>query len=254
MSVDEPTPRATTDGLTRISFYSVLSGLPRLAPLPFVDDWARDFLRRRLLRELVATRPFELSEPAIRHLAGGSDAPTLQGCLTGCLSVAALKTALYIVKVVARSIFRKILFFLAVKDVVDTAAETWQIGFLLRLALDRGDLTRDEPVAVGRVRAAIEATCAEVDTRIIEGHLFRLLRRSPRQLLHAARRLGRTLTSLRRRSRETGGRADTESASLGLDNDPFLGHVADELGHDMATDTAYLRELETVYLRNLGIA
>src|SRR5258706_15664406 len=86
--------------------HSVLAGLTPLIPIPIVDDLARVYFVRRLVRKLAAVHGCEVSYEEIKILADEPDS----GCLRGC----AMATLLLPFKL----IFRKVFFFLEWKRAV----------------------------------------------------------------------------------------------------------------------------------------
>ncbi|MDP2314712.1 MAG: hypothetical protein Q8P41_17545 [Pseudomonadota bacterium] len=108
----------------RVAHYALLSGLAALVPLPILDDW----LRRRGHRAMYATLAEEAGTPLGPETL---DALTedRSSLLYGCLGI--------VVFWPLKKLFRTVLYFLTVKDVLDGAAEATLRAAMLREALPR---------------------------------------------------------------------------------------------------------------------
>ena len=149
-------PKPDLGGQRAIRTYAVLCALTPLIPLPFVDDIARAYFRRRLVRSLASARGLVLPEAGVRTLAD----PPERGCLMGCL----VAPPLYAMK----KLFRKIFYFLEWKRAVDTASETYHFGSLVDHAFERRWPAPAGPVEATRLRAAIESVLARRGTSPID--------------------------------------------------------------------------------------
>lgn len=218
-----------------------MTGLCPLIPVPLLDDWVRDLLRRRLAGDLAARRGVALAGAEVRILACGHHPPSVQGCLRGCFALTFVKPLVKIVLKVLTKVFRKILVFLMIKDSVDTFSETFHEAYLLRHALALGSLD-DLPAPVLKVRRAIEAAVAETDHRPIEQLARRTFRSSWRLIRQGARRL----TGLSRELRREGGQSEDElPGELDLtEEEEALGSVVDELTERLESESGYLARLE----------
>ncbi|MCP4656556.1 MAG: hypothetical protein GY856_14180 [bacterium] len=228
-------------GLRRLVFHSLLSGLCPLIPIPFLDDWARDLLKKRLVAELVRRHGGGLADPELKLLACGHHPPTLEGCVRGCFSFALIKTVALVAAKVLRKVFRKILIFLTIKECVDGFSRTFHEAYLVRHALLLGRLPASE-TGVLEVRQAIEAAVAQVDPRPIEQLVRRAFAGSRKLLARGARQLGRLLQPLRRSGRED---RELLHEDLPLDQEEeLLGGLVDELTSELEHEARYLRQLE----------
>jgi hypothetical protein len=229
-------PDRAGQGLVRR--YAVLCGLTPLVPLPILDDLAKNYLRRCLLRALAAARPVALSAEDVRTLA---DEPR-PGCLSGCFLLAVV----YPVK----KLFRTIFFFLEWKRALDTTSETYHYGSLADYALQNGWCG---PGQCARVRAAIDAVLRGRGTSPIETAIRETLRRSKATVFGVARGLKRTVTGVWRRAEEeqvekameaieqdAGGSVDALAGQLGqaLDQVPagYLDGLCAQLAEQLARD------------------
>ncbi len=231
--------------LNRLVFYSLLTGLTRLIPVPFLDDWARDFLRRSLVADIVHGRTARLGEEELQILACGEPPG---GRLRGCFLATLWRAAVLVGKKLLRKVFRTILFFLAVKDCVRTFARTFHEGYLLRHAVSLGELG-ETPPGVGRVREAIEASLCRLDLGPIERLARRTLAGSWKTLRRSARGLGRWLQGLRRGGEGEGGNGEIEA------QEEILRPLVDELTVGLRHESGYLSRLERLFeaeLRRLG--
>jgi hypothetical protein len=153
--------------------YAVLVGLTPLIPIPFVDDLARDYFRRRLVADLAALRGVPLQAPVVQGLTAEPG-----GCFAvGCLGQALL----YPFKL----IFRKLFFFLEWKRSLDLTSHTYHYGYLVDCALREGYLGPIAPRATAEVRDAIDAVCRTAPVRPVESAVAGVFRQS-RSLLGSA--------------------------------------------------------------------
>lgn len=247
MASDAAPADGPSQGLRRLVFYSLLTGLCPLIPIPLVDDWARDLLRRRLVGELARGQGLELASLDVKVLALGERALTAKGCLRGCFVLAVVKPLVKIAIKIVSKLFRKILVVLAVRDGVVTFSATFHEAYLVRHALALGALSGPAPPVL-EVRRAIEAAIAEPDHRPIKA----LARRAMRGSWHLVRRGARLLTRLMRRQRRSG-RADDEIVrDLDLEaEEQVLGGLVDELTREIEQKGGYLRHLEGLLEKHL---
>ncbi|MSQ03027.1 MAG: hypothetical protein EXR71_14255 [Myxococcales bacterium] len=133
-----------------------LSGLAAVVPVPVLDDW----LSRRALRRAV-----QLDAP--------DDAPLTDGqldVLTGdrsSLMVGCLVLGLWWP---IKKLFRTILWFLTVKDVIDRVAAGAQVLASIRVARERGWLAGDEAAVRDAIDVAFGRTRWSPITRFLLGY------------------------------------------------------------------------------------
>lgn len=136
----------------------VLAGASALIPLPFIDDAAKTFFRRRLFRLTVLRGGSTLSSEELDRLL---KEPPKSCCLVGCLG----KAVIYPIK----RLIRKLLFFLEIKRAVDQTtaalAENWLLALALRskLWVPGGELTHADSL-----REAMATVCAQHGTKPLE--------------------------------------------------------------------------------------
>lgn len=215
----------------RLAFASLTTALGPLVPIPFLDLWLRDHLRHRMVAEIAAHWRVDLSSDDIGFLARGRRNLTVQGCLLGCAGSAAWRALRYVVATLLRTTVRKLLYVLAIKDSADTLSWSYHQGLLLEHAFEHGLVT---PATVESVRAALVATCDEVDPRPIESLVRALLRRSRRLLRQAGRLMGRALL---RRGKPIADRIPLEAEQ------ELLTSVVDELDEGLRGEAGYWRSL-----------
>ena len=128
----------------------VMIGASALIPVPFLDDVVKEYLEKRLFRELAASEDLSLSKQEQEHL---TQEPSKGGCCAlGCLSSAFLYPL--------KKLLRKLFFFLEIKRAVDQATTALAQAWLFRLALKKelwvpgGDIE-----LCHRVRRAIREAC-----------------------------------------------------------------------------------------------
>jgi hypothetical protein len=170
---------------------SLLGACCQLLPLPIVDDMALSRVRRRVVTRLLERWRAPLAPHQVALLAGGGRRWTV--------SRMAGKAFVYPVK----RLFRKLLYFLAIKEAVDTFSVLFHQGFLLHAALIRGALAgppgeAPDDARVRGVAAAVHETLGAADTGPLRQLVYGVFRNS--------RRL--TLATLRWLAGRLAGRAD----------------------------------------------
>ena len=195
-----------------IRTYAVLSGLTPLIPVPFVDDLANAYFRRRMVRGLAAARSLPFPETDVRTM---TDEPS-RGCLLGCL----VAPILYLLK----RVFRKIFYFLEWKRAIDTASQTYHFGSVLDHAFERRWPAPAGSVEAARLRAAIDAVLARRGTSPIDKAIRETFERSKGAVFGAAAALKRAVSGLTRRARAE----QVESAIAPVEGE--VGGVAAALG------------------------
>jgi hypothetical protein len=215
-----------------VAFHAVAAGLTPLIPVPFLDDFALRQVREKMVRALLQEHGLPTPDPAVAVLAGSHLSRSVGGRLLGYLKSVALFPI--------RKLFRKVFLVLWVKDCVDMASVSLHHGYLLQHALARGDLDARglEGDAPGRVYAAIDAACREVDARPINQLLRRLFEGSRLLLAEAARAF---LQPLRGQPRVPEQGEQAEVASL-----------ADRLAAALWEERGYFTALEQRYAAKLG--
>ena len=171
--------------------HAVLAGLTPLIPVPVVDDLAKNYFRKRLVRRLAAANGRGLSIEELAALTREREG----GCVRGCL-VAAVVYPL-------KAVFRKIFYFLEWKRAIDLASRTYHFGYLVNYAMQR----RDDGTSIidarraSDVSEAIAAVCRESPIKPVEGAIGVTFRGSRRVLRAAAALLASALRRLAGRAR-----------------------------------------------------
>ncbi len=243
--------------LRRLVADSVLTGLCPLIPVPLLDDFARDLLRKRVVTRLAAESATVMADSEARILACGYQPPSAGGCARGCLRMALIQPIFFVINLLFRKVMRKIFFFLTIKDAVDTFSHTFHEAYLLRHTLSLGilkepALTGTGPVVVDprllEVRGAVEAVVRDTDTGPVRNLASSAFAGSRRLALGTARRMTRVL---RRRRRD----AEAEiTEGLEREAEAGFGALIDELTRDLESQGGYLEQLETALEQRLGLA
>lgn len=231
-------------------FYSLLTSLCPLIPIPFLDDWARDFLRRRLIFELAGGYGQVLDKEQTELLALVERQPLTRGCLRGCLAFTFLKPALYFLLKIAQKVYRKILIFLTIKDCVDTFSQTFHDAYLITHAFETGVLRGTDPPYL-QTRRAIEGVKAVADPRPVENIVRQSLHGSRRLLARAAGRLSTLMRAERRREASGEGDPSLQDPLLIDEEEQLLQGLVARLSQRLSRQEGYLRGLERHLEREL---
>ena len=261
---ESPPPSASTPeakdpglrdpGLRGLIGHAVFAGLSNFIPIPFVDDWVRDGIRRRLVRQELAVSPIELDADRVQVLACGYEPVTASGCVSGCFARVLKVPVDFVFKLVFKKILRKVVFVLAIKDAVDTFSAVFHEGFLIRHALGQDHVcveclgpNRSFHDAVG-LRRHVEAVRDEVDHRPVERMAMRAFQSSRRLLRQSASGLNKALRKLRRKG-------DLSDAEVFAQVDPKnegLDSLIDELTEEIGGEASYLEDLKRRLDRRLA--
>jgi len=184
-------PTLQTAEIRSAGTFSLLAGLCPLIPLPFIDDWAENVVRRRAVRDALADRGMEATPGDVEILAGLEKGAAAGGCLKRAILFPFVKIFYYVLK----KMVRKIIYVLAVNDAAEVATSVLQENWLLRRALAAGELAvppgqRLDRDAARRLRAAIDAAIADTTTAPIQRAVGKAFRGSRKVLMRAARVLG----------------------------------------------------------------
>lgn len=197
--VEKAPPPAVNSQRTIIT-HAVLIGLTPLIPVPVVDDLAKSYFQRRMVRSLAAMRGRGLSAEDVDTLAterGGG------GCLRGCLST--------VVVYPLKKIFRKIFFFLEWKRAVDLTSASFHHGYLVDYALAEWDALGANTKTTAEVRDAIDAVCREAPIKPLESAVGATFRQSKNVLVGGARLLEGSF-------RRITGRADAQQVARAVES------------------------------------
>jgi hypothetical protein len=129
--------------------YSVVVGLTPLIPLPFVDDAARGYLLRRMVRAIAEAHQHRLWDEEVRELADERAGNLMRGIFKS-LALAPIKL-----------ILKKAILVLVGKRVVDLVSEVYHRGWLIDRAFANRWCAPHGTRSAREVRAAIEALLAE---------------------------------------------------------------------------------------------
>jgi hypothetical protein len=161
---------------------ATFAGLSVLVPLPLLDAILEQLFRRRMPGAIARARNHQLP-PEIRRLFNR------WGCSPGSLLLFPLWLVFWFVK----RLSKKLLYFLTVKDAVDSLNYYWHRAFLLDYMLRAGHL--EDVAQAQRAEEALTRTLADVG----ESPLTAVAR----QVVQQTRHVLRSLLSVLRRGQET---------------------------------------------------
>lgn len=235
------TPRTPeTATLRTLVAHALVISLTPLIPIPFVDDWTRDRLRRWQVEQRLKHHGATLGDDPLGVLALGQKTFQPTGCLKGCALGAMIKTTLYVLKKLSLKIFRKILVFLTIKDCADQFARTLDEGILCEHALATGRLGKTPKVdQVRAVRHALEQAMTSAGRGPIEQVARAVFSGSRGLIRHAGRTIAQNLRKLRR-----GGSSDSQiPGELERQSEAELGTLIDTLTREVGEEAAYFDRL-----------
>jgi hypothetical protein len=172
--------------------YAVLAGLTPLIPIPILDDLAKNYFRKRLVRSVASDAGRRLSEEEVDALSAEQE----RGCLTGCL----LTALVYPLK----AVFRKLFYFLEWKRAADLTSRTYHFGYLTSYAVRPrdGGASALDLCGAEAVGSAIQAVCREAPIKPLEAAVGGTFRQSRRALKGAAALLSSALRRVTRGARD----------------------------------------------------
>jgi hypothetical protein len=182
---------------------ATFAGLAVLIPLPLVDVAFEQLFRRRMPRSIARARERRIAPEVVRLLNR-----------IGCSPAALLLFPLWLAFLLLKRLSKKILYFLTVKDAVDSLSYYWHRAFLLDYMLRAGHL--DE---IARAQLA-ERALAETLAGLRESPLTTLARQVVRQTHHVLRRLWSVV-----RRKRPGNALAPEQETMGAAWDRFQGHL-----------------------------
>lgn len=220
---------------------SLLCGLCPLLPIPIVDDLVLARMRRRMVEHLVGRWQVALTPAQLALLSSG-------GRKLG-VGRLVLKAAIYPFK----KMLRKILYFLAIKDAVDTFSLLFHQGYLVHAALAYGALERGGPADDARVAAAaaaVHGTLAATNTRPLRRLLIGVMRNSRDLVRGTVRWLAARLGRRRDVVPTVAAMADEGAARPELGS-PDAEQLLDRLLRALWGERSYLERLEADLARRL---
>jgi hypothetical protein len=229
---DEPSMTSISQTAQRtVMLYSVLAGLCKLIPIPFLDDFVLALVSRRMIRVLLAQGGLSTSEASVQRLTRERT-----GCPLGCLYT--------LIFAPLKKIVRSLVFVFAFRDCVDLASRWLHRGYLVASSVERGLLGEAElaekeggwPVAL-----AIEETLLAQDTSPINQLVRQSFTHSRKLLRAAARDLARRLRPARTSATETTEEAVAAAAAV---EGEALSAILAELSEAFWSQQRYLADLE----------
>jgi hypothetical protein len=172
-----------------VSFHTVLAALCPLVPVPFVDTFLLQRVKKSMTRGLARDLRVALTEPQVAVLAGAVDLEPARGCLPGCLGASG-KLGLALLK----RLFTKLVFVLTFKESVEHAQEVFYEGVLLqhaltvhRSALPESGADDERQARARELRKAIDGVLGDVQTGVVRAIVAGVLRGARQALLEGAR-------------------------------------------------------------------
>jgi hypothetical protein len=233
-SASEPQSSTVPPSLQSVALHAVASGLTPLIPVPFLDEYALRRVREQMVRSILRERSLFAPDRTVTVLAG---LHPRQGSRLQWLASKAFFVSL---KLAWRKVYRRLAMALWLKDCVDMASISLHHGYLLRHALERGDLDASNlpnEEAARRVHAAIDAACQELDPRPVNQALRRLFAGSRLLLAELSRALA---------SRWSGAPRTPEQGE-----EQEVASLAERLAAAMWEERGYFQSLEALYARHL---
>lgn len=228
--------------LRLVAVYSLIAGACPLIPVPILDDWILDRVRRRLVQRLALSREIRLPSASLIRLADREVSDwSADGCVKGCLRQAVVTPIRFVYRQIVRKLFRKILFVLAIKDAVDEFSVTFHHAWLLRHAFENGP-PLDGFEAARRLRADVDEVRRGLDPRPLESAVRSAFRHSRRLLRRAARWLRLLARKVRRRGPETTDLDWVDVAAAQAEAE--AGGLVDELIAGLVRQRDYLGAIE----------
>lgn len=229
-----PMPSPPSDAASRgLALYSLMAGASALVPVPIVDDWVFQWVRRSLMGFVLRQEGLEPRQEQLRALVAEERHRSFSGCALAVVLIP-IKGALYLLK----RLLRKLFYVLAVKEAVDRTSQAFLEGYLVREALRRGVVERreldEDPSVAPRVRQAVRLALKRVGHSPALQAVGGVFRESRRTLTEAARTLTRAWRWARRAGEDTGAL---------LEEEPHLRGVVDRLNTALWHDPELLEKL-----------
>jgi hypothetical protein len=154
-----------------IALSALLAGLSQAIPIPFVDDEAEAFMRKRMIRHIIAAHHLSLSESDIQILQTSSQHHRAKKAITAMAFISANR----ILQRIALKIVQKATIVLIAKLVSDAFSRTYHIGYLLDYAIRQQWTKQRSPQ---QIRAAIDIVCSEMDTSPVNRAFVKVFKKS----------------------------------------------------------------------------
>jgi len=243
MSQPEPPAEPAPQTFDRNLYYSLLAGLTPLIPVPYVDEYARTRVRRRMLRRLFAHYGLEPSETQLVLLLHGRSSRS--GCLLSLLLLP-LRLLRTLVLYPLKRLLRKILFVLTLKECTDVVATSYHLGYWVDYALASSRIAPTDlqagPRALRHLHATLTAAHRELDPSPARQVIRSTLAGSRALLQQGGARLRHSLRQARRRNRPDEAVPDDLETPEG-----GFSALRRELEQRLWQDTAYRRRLEALF-------
>jgi hypothetical protein len=222
-----------------ISSHSILIGLTPIIPIPFADDFAKNYFQERMVRKLAENYNYSLSSEDLKIITSEEH----KGCLPGCLT----SILFYPLK----KLFRKIFFFLEWKRAIDTVSKFYHKGYLIDYALSKELLAPKGSYNITQLRNAIDQTCQEVGTNPIEKTVKATFDRSKETLKDITDSLWKNISQIGGKKGQPS-KEEIEKAALNLESAEVKTGVNLELEKALIKiPKDYFEELEAKFMARL---
>ncbi len=158
-----------------LAYHTILVGVATLIPVPFLDDVAAGYFRRRLIWHLAKNQGWQLSAQQVRHLGQMRGF----GCSSGCLMV---------LSYVFQETIQTFLPWLKWQRSVDEATDAYYSGYLWNLLFGSAAF---DPALAARYGKAVQRAREGTNTALVKNLIRGTFNSSRGLLLDIARNLGR---------------------------------------------------------------
>ena len=247
-----PSALADDARMRDLIYHSLISGLCVVIPIPFLDDWAIERVRRRAISRQFGEYGVELDAALRPILLHGLEGPP--GCWRGCL-VMPLTVIVKLVLWPIRSVVGMVLFVFTLRRMVNQSTQQFEEAAALACILadttiltDFGAAPRETADLVYRsVRRACEAT----DTRVLRGIFAKSLGGGRQALRAASAAIRGRVRRLWRSRRSTDTEAPDVGATLAEDVPGFSGLIQG-LAEALRVHPEYLADLHAASIAALA--
>src|SRR4030042_1940511 len=164
--------------------HAVLVGLTPLIPIPFLDDFAKSFFYKRLVRSLAIVHGLSLSASEIAILSENQG----QGCVKGCI--------IGFFEFIVKRLVRKVIFVLEWRRAINLVAHTYHFGILLNYAFQEKLYASGDPDHAVRLRAALELARSSANTNLVKRVIQLSFNQSRLVILAAVQQVTRSLQDI----------------------------------------------------------
>ncbi len=221
--LDNADAPAASPAFRRVVKYAVLGGLTQFVPVPWLDDWLLELIRKTMVYRVLKHQDLPVDPAGAKVLALGPDKPF--GCLSAVLGI----PRFIIVEVILygfKKLLKKIFLLFTIREYAKVVIDVFEQGYLILAAAESKRLPPDafqaEELLVP-IHAALERARREPHNAMPFRQLcMQALKGSRTTAIQAAKALGRLGRKLKARwSKAATANAvidDEEELGFGLDN------------------------------------